>query len=138
MYVFNLKNVVSGLLLGWYDVATSGNIQSILKQRCVYNVEHCRISVAYFNVDINNVGQRPNSVVILNVEFHNAEETFCIWPFSKTWKKFFFELQKKMTHLISNACFQLWSIKKKGKHGTYNVKINVGKYNAWYMKRIWK
>ena len=26
-------------------------------------------------------------------------------------------------------------IKKKGKHGTYDVKINVGKYDAWYMQK---
>ena len=43
-----------------------------------------------------------------------------------------------MTHLINNTCFQLLSIKKKRKHGTYNVKTNVGKHNAWCLKRIWK
>ena len=70
----------------------------------------------------------------------NVETTFCIWPFSKSWKeqKNILSFKKKVTHLINNTCFRLWSIKKKGKHGTYNIKINVGKYNAWYMKRIWK
>ena len=36
------------------------------------NVEQRRISVAYFNVDLNNVRQRQNNVVILNVDFHNV------------------------------------------------------------------
>ena len=60
---------------------------------------------------------------------------FCIWPFSKSWKeeKIFLSFKKKVTHL-NNTCFWLWSIKKKGKHRMYNIKINVGKYNAWYMK----
>ena len=40
-----------------------------------------------------------------------------------------------MTHLVNNTYFQLLLIKKKGKHGTHNVKINVGKFNAWYMKK---
>ena len=36
-------NVVSTLLLGWYDVATSHNVKSTLKQRCVrqrWNLQH--------------------------------------------------------------------------------------------------
>ena len=69
----------------------------------------------------------------------NVETTLWIWPFSNSWKeqKNIFELQKKkMTDFINNTCFGLWSIKKK--YGTYNAKINVGKYTAWYMKRIWK
>ena len=49
-----------------------------------------------------------------------------------------FELHKKMTHLINTAYFRLWLIKKKGKHGTYNLKVNVGKYSVWYMKKMWK
>ena len=59
--------------------------------------------------------------------------------FKKLKRTNIFELQKKkMTHLINNTCFRLQLIKKKGKHGTYNIKINVGKYNAWCMKRVWK
>ena len=38
-----------------------------------------------------------------------------------------------MTRFISNTYFQLLSIKEKGEHGTYNVKINVWKCNALYM-----
>ena len=58
----------------------------------------------------------------------NVETTLWIWSFSKGWKKqkTIFELQKKMTHLINNTCFWLWSIKNKGKHVRYNVKIDVG------------
>ena len=33
-----------------------------------------------------------------------------------------------MTNLIKNTCLSLRSIKKKEKHGTYDVKINFGKY----------
>ena len=64
----------------------------------------------------------------------NVETTLWIWPFSRSWKeqKNIFELQKKkMSHLVNNTCFRLWSIKRKEKHGTYNVKINFGKYNTW-------
>ena len=70
----------------------------------------------------------------------NVETTLWIWPFSKDEKnkKIFLSFKKKKTHLINNTCFRLWSIKMKAKYGTYDVKINVGKYNAWYMKRIWK
>ena len=70
----------------------------------------------------------------------NVETKLWIWPFSKSWieQKNIFELQKrKITHLINNTCFWLWSIKKKRKHGTYKVKIYGGKHRAWYMKRIW-
>ena len=69
----------------------------------------------------------------------NVETALCVWPFSESWKeqKAFLSFKKKVTHSIKNICFRLWSIKKKGKHGTYNIKINVGNYNAWYMKRIW-
>ena len=56
--------------------------------------------------------------------------------FQKVRKKKSFK--EKMAHLINNTSFWLRSIKKKGKHGTYNVTINVGKGTAWYMKTIWK
>ena len=66
-----------------------------------------------------------------------VETTFYIWTFSKSWKeqKIIFELQKKVTHLINNFSFWLWSIEKKGIHGTYNMKINIGKYDPWYIKK---
>ena len=41
------------------------------------------------------------------------------WPSTKT----------NMIHLINNTCFWLGSIKKKKKHGTHNVKINVKRYS---------
>ena len=97
-------------------------------------------TVYYFNNDINNVKQRRNNV-IFKVDFHNVVQrrnnvvnmTIC-----KRAKKYFWASKKKDDSLIINTCFWLWWVKKKGKHGLYNIKINVGKYNTWYMKRIWK
>ena len=37
-------------------------------------VEQRRINIVYFNVDMNNIIQRPNSAVIFNVEFHNFDQ----------------------------------------------------------------
>ena len=34
--------------------------------------------------------------------------------------------------------FKCKSIKKKGIHGNYRVKVNDGKWSAWHMKMIWK
>ena len=110
----------------------------------VYNFEQRQVNLVFFNVDINNVRQRQNSVVIFNVEFHNIDQrrnnvvNMRIFKKLKRAKKYFRASKKKTTHFINNTCFWLWSIKKKGKHGTYNVKINVANYNAWYMKRIGK
>ena len=71
----------------------------------------------------------------------NFEATLRKW-FSKSWKErknIILRFKKMMTLLINNTCFWLRSIKKKGKHGTYNVtKKIVRKYNAWCMKRIRK
>ena len=36
------------------------------------------------------------------------------------------------------TCFQVRSIKKKGKHGKYSVKVHNGKNSTEYMKRKWK
>ena len=133
------------LLLGWYNLATSDNVKSTLKQCCVYqcisiyNVGQRQINFVSLNIDINYeimlLFSTPSFITLINVK-----TTLWIWPFSKSWdeQKNIFELQEKMTHLIDNTCFWLWSIKKKRENGTYNVKMNVGKYNAWYMKRIWK
>ena len=50
----------------------------------------------------------------------NVETTLWIWPFKmlKSTKNIV-EPQKKMTPLINNTWFWLWSIKKRGKHWTY-------------------
>ena len=82
-------NVGSTLLLDWYDVATSHNVKSTLKQRCVcqrWNLQrrtklkqHCvfhrwteqrwqrRNNVVIFNVDFHNVGQRRNDVANMTI-----------------------------------------------------------------------
>ena len=109
----------------------------------IYNVEQRQINFVYFNVDITNVRQRRNNVVIFNVEFRNIDlrqnNVVCMTIFKKLKRtKKYFWASKKMSHLINNTWFWLWSIKKKRKHDMYNVKINVGKYNARYMKTIWK
>ena len=40
-------------------------------------------------------------------------------------KKIFLSFKKELTHLINNNCFWSWSIKKKGRYETCNIKINV-------------
>ena len=111
----------------------------------IYNVQQRQINVAYFNVDINNVIQRRNNVVILNVEFHNVDQSrnkvvyITIFKKLKTAKKYFWASKKRwLIWLTKLDLVGLWSIKKKGKHGTYNIKINIGRYNVWYMKGIRK
>ena len=142
-------NVVSTLLFGWYDVVTSDNVKSTLKQRCVCqrsNLQRWTTSNQHclFQRCCYNVRQRRNNAVIFNVEFHNVDQrrndvvNMTIFKRLKRAKKYFLASKQNMTHLINNTCFWLWSSKKKGKHGTYHVKINVGKYDACYMKRIWK
>ena len=96
----------------------------------IYNVEQRRINVVYFNFDISNVRQRRNNVVIIfNVEFHNVDQrrnivvNMTIFKKLKRAQKYFLASRD----LINNTCFRLRSIKKKGKHWTYNAKINVRK-----------
>ena len=95
----------------------------------IYNVEQRRINFVYVNVDISNVRQRRNNVVTFNVEFHNIDQRRNIAVNMNIFKKL--KRAKKCflasKNLINNTCFRLRSIKKKGKHGTYNVKINVRK-----------
>ena len=72
-------NVVSTLMLSWYDVVTSDNVESTMKKRClinveIYNIEKRGINFVYLNVGINNVRQPPNNIVIFNVEFHNVDQ----------------------------------------------------------------
>ena len=108
----------------------------------IFNVEQRQTNVVYFNFDVN-VRQRRNNAVTFNVEFHDIDQrrnnvvSAIIFKKLKE-QKIFLSFKKKMNHLINNTCFRLWSIEKKGKHGTYSIKLSVGKYNAWYMKRLWK
>ena len=39
---------------------------------------------------------------------------------------------------IHSTCFWLWLIEKNGKHEKYSMEKDVRKYNAIYMKVIWK
>ena len=112
-------SVVSRLLLGWHDVATPSNVKSSLKLRALDKIETVLLFWA------------SSFKTLINVET-------TLWPFTKFEKdkKIFLSFKKKMTELINNTGCRLWSIKKKGKNETCNVKINVGKYNGCYMKRI--
>ena len=101
----------------------------------IYNIEQHEINVVYFNVDINNTRWLQNNAAIFNVD-ERPNSFMNMTIFKKLEKKR--ASKKKMAHLINNTSFWLRSIKKKGKHGTYNVTINVGKGTAWYMKTIWK
>ena len=67
-------NVGSALFLGWYDVATSHNVKSTLKQRFACqrqrwtdNVRQRRNNVVMFNVDFHNVGQRRTNVANMTI-----------------------------------------------------------------------
>ena len=93
-------NVGSTLLLGWYDVATSHNVKSTLKQRCVrqrWNLQRWN-NVVYFNVELNNVRQRRNNVVIFNVDFHNLGQRRNNWNMA-IWKKIKPRFKSKITFL---------------------------------------
>ena len=105
-----LNNVKSTLSISSLILTTLGNVETMLL-----------FATSTFITLIN-----PNNVVNMT-----------IFKQLKRAKKIFLSFKKKkMTDFINNTCFGLWPIKKK--YGTYNAKINVGKYNAWYMKRIWK
>ena len=56
--------------------------------------------------------------------------------FQRIEKSKIIELQKKMAHLIKNTCFWLWTMKKKWKHGRYNVKINSLVLELWQFSFI--
>ena len=143
MYVFNLITFTKlfSLLATFFN--TQQTFQRCLNifarryvRQCQINFEikkQRRIHVVYFNVDINNIRKRRKNVVILSVELQNVDQRWNNIKNLKRAKKYFWVSKKKMTQLINNICCRLWSIKKKGKNGTYNVKINVRKYNG-----IWK
>ena len=53
-------------------------------------------------------------------------------------KQNFWASKKRWLIWLTILAFNYDQLKKKGKHGMYNVKTNVGKYNPWYMKTVWK
>ena len=101
-------NVVSKLLLGWYDVATSDNVRQrwnnlVYVNVIIYNVEKNRITVVYFDVDLNNVRQRRNSVVIFNVKFCNVGQCW-----NNVVNKITCKMKKKWYFWISNKSHLNW------------------------------
>ena len=108
----------STLLLGWYEVVTSGNLKStcvttlcmsMLKFKSLKNIKSTLILATLGNVETLLLNSTSSFTTLINVE-----TTLWIWS-----KKLFLSYKKKMTHLINKTCFWLWSIKKKGKHGAY-------------------
>ena len=86
----------------------------------------CRNNVVIFNFEFYNVDQRRNKVVnmIIFKKLKKAKKDF--WPSNKRWFRW-------LTTLAFD-CDRNMELTKKGKHGTYNVKINFGKYKVWYWK----
>ena len=86
-------NVGSTLFLGWYDVATSHNVKSTLKQRFVcqrWNLQ-CRTTLkqrCVFQRWTDNVRQRRNNVVMFNVDFHNVGQRRTNVANMTIWKKY--------------------------------------------------
>ena len=76
----NHFKVVSTLLSGSYDVTTSENVKSTLKQRYVrqrwdlqhYTASNQRYQRCLFQRDTNNIRQFQKIVFIFNVEFQNV------------------------------------------------------------------
>ena len=52
----------------------------------IYNIK-LRINFVYLNVDIKNFRQRPNNIVIFNVEFHNIDQRWNNAAYMTRWKK---------------------------------------------------
>ena len=160
IYVFNLINFTRLCSLLASFINTQETFQCSLNvvirviwrrdvRQCQINVETLLCMSALKFTTLNNVNLTLSISVLVLTTLDNFETmllfstssfetTLWIWSFSKNWKEQtnIFEPQKKMTHLINNTYFGLWSIKDNRKHGTYNIKINVRKHNAWYMKRI--
>ena len=75
-------NVVSMLFLGWYDVATSYNIKSTLKQRCVrqrWNLQRWTTSM------LGNVQTMLSFSTSIYTPLDHVKTTLWIWPLKK-WK----------------------------------------------------
>ena len=91
-------------------------------QLWIYNVEQCRINVAYSGVDMENVRQGRNNVVALNVEFNVGQRQN-----NKTttlWKSLFPKRAKKV---ISNWIHWIQSFNhfQNPLHFTPHVKRNM-------------
>ena len=53
------------------------------------------------------------------------------------WQRKQYLTKTNMNLLLNSTSFQLWSIKKRGKHGKYRTAENTGvKHSAWYMKTV--
>ena len=96
-----LTNVISTFSISTLILTTLDNVETML----LFSASH-------------NVDQGRNNVV-----------NMIIFKKLKKVKKIFLSFKKRWLILINNTCFYLWAIKKKGKHGMHNVKINVGKSN---------
>ena len=114
-------NVETTLCMPTLGFTTLNNVKSTLSISAL-------ILATLDNIGIMLLFSTLSFTTLINVETDvNMNGNMWIWPFSKTWKegKKYFWASK--THLINNTYFWLRSIKKKGKHGAYNVKINNGK-----------
>ena len=92
--------MVSTLFLGWYDVATSHNVKSTLKQRCVrqrWTTSNQRCTFQRW------FEQRRNNVVIFNLDFHNVGQRWNNVVNMKIWKK------KKKLSLDSKVKWYFWA-----------------------------
>ena len=114
---------LSTLLLGWYEVATSGNVKStcvttlcmsMLKFKSLKNIKSTLSNSTLILATLDNVETLLLNSTSSFTTLINVETMLWIWS-----KKLFLSYKKKMTHLINKTCFWLWSIKKKGKHGAY-------------------
>ena len=100
----------------------------------IYNVEQRQINVVYFSVHTNNVRQHRNNVAVFNVEFHNFDQrrknvvNMTIFKILKRAKKYFWASKKRWLIWLTTLAFDCNLIIRKRKHGRYNIKINVGKY----------
>ena len=114
-------NVVSTLLLGWYDVPTSDNVKiNVEAKLCMSTLKFTMLNNAKSTLSISTLIKTTVETMLLfsTLSFTtliNVETTLWIWPFPKSWKeqKSIFELRKKITHLINNTCFWLYQLKRK-------------------------
>ena len=84
--------------------------------------------------------QRWNNALIFNVEFHDVDQrrnnvvNMTILEKLKREKKNFWASKERWVIWLTTLAFDCDRLKR---HMERTVKINVVKYNVWYMKRIW-
>ena len=85
-------NVSSWLFLGWYDVTTSHNVKSTLKQRCITPMlkftTFNNVETTFYNSMLNwttldNVETTLSFSTSIFTTSGNVETTLWIWPFGK-------------------------------------------------------